>query len=1632
MINFIQNIAEFYPLNYFNEDFHKEVITKSGYGTDDIKTFNKKVNALKEKYYAFKGEIIEGNLRVKDKVTRAHQYHTKLLNTLGYDGDNTQYDDLVYLNEKEAIPVRQKLYRGDNQPHLFIMEMQPMISYGGESPDGLFEQRFDIEEDRTSPPQKYHRSQWSNIFTVPDGVAISPMIINQAVGEIFLMDQDRRPKYILLLAGNMVYLLEQEKWFKGQYLIFDLEILFSDSVVEKNYLSLFYLMLGKDKLSPIADIVLMDQLEEESHKKAYEVTKDLKEAVVNAVESIANEAVFYMGEEASGLNANQLKNECLTYVYRLLFVFYAESREDLDILPSNDSVYQHGYSMEMLRDLEQVPLNTESSRNGYFFHESITGLFRLLHEGYRSTEKDNNSFRIRKIDSPMFDDKKMPYLSKIKVRNQVWQDIICQLSLSKKQKNKKRGRISYANLGINQLGSVYESLLAYRGVFAEEDQIEVHRKRKRNESSTKAANDGSYLVARSRYNEFDVGEIYYERQTYGEEEELRVISKGTFIYRLSGRDRKKSASFYTPEVLTKCTVKYTLKPILERLDNKEMQAIDLLDLKILEPAMGAAAFHNEVINQLAEAYLSYRQEEIVNKSKEGKRVSPDKYQEELQKVKAYIALNNVYGVDLNPTAVELGKLSLWLNVIHKDMETPFFGYRLGVGNAVVGCWLKGYKVNDVYRGDKGKGGKKDWWTQAPEMLTFDGGKIKRPGTGGNELIYHFLLPDKGMVPSAGIKLLKAEYPEHAKAVSEWRKEMCRPLEGEEIAQLRGLCKTIDELIEEHYKFQKRVSLETAVKPDIYGIDGQAKLALKSYDQKADMAENRKHTESPFFKLKMVMDYWCSLWYWDVRQADELPTRRQWYQDIANILQVDLNEIKIVKEQKLKAETSETELHKQEDLFQNDNKGTTRYRSNVEDTNIVAEAIVAYGDKRSATLFTSNRLRIVKTMADQYRYFHYQLEFIEVFRERGGFDVAVGNPPWLKLQFEEKGLMSEVFPELQIRKVSAPEVRKLQEAFLTISEQAESYFSENVEIESAAKFMNGFQNYPLLKGQQTNLYKCVLENGFKWVNKEGYLGLLHPEGVYDDPKGQPLRKEMYQRLKFHFQFKNELMLFAEIDHHNMYGAHIYSGTKSNPKFYSINNLFHPSTIDASFLHDGHGLAGGFKVKDKQAGKMVWNVDPHKSRIVRITEKELRIIAQTFEGTDKWESAKLVSIHSKEIVSVLEKIGEFPTTAKNYESKISVCWDETNDTNAGNIIRETKFPESDSLEMIYSGPHFFGSNPLYKTPRKVCELNSHYDVIDHTQISEDYVARTNYIPATNLENYKRQLGEFEGASWFDYYKIGFRKMLSQTGERTLNGAILRPHTAHVHGVISLTIGQNGSLVELAGLCSSVVMDFFMKTVGAANLADSRIKAFPLGLNESFQSKIIERTLLLNCLNNYYSDLWKDQYQNSFCKEQWSKSDPRLKSFSTLTREWTWDTPLRNYYERRWALIEIDVITAMALSLTLEELILIYNVQFPVLQQNEDDTWYDTKGNIVFTCSKGLTGVGMDRAEWNHIRDLQPDQTIDCSRYENMRCDAPGEITYTITKSELYYGEERTYYAPFDKCDRVEDYKVAWEWFEGVFNT
>ncbi|MGL5958436.1 MAG: Eco57I restriction-modification methylase domain-containing protein, partial [Phocaeicola sp.] len=1064
---FIQNIGEYFPAGYFGDDFISKIQKCANLSADDMKELCKPYAQLHHHYNEYKNFIINQNPRRKDAVKRTHDFHTRLLDILGYDTQNAYAEPYVVNSQTEPIemiPVRHILHRG-SQVKMLIMEMQHLIPIAEEEPAGLFEQQYESESDSKTDVQRYKVEQWEFVFKLDrKQYKICPAVINKAVTQIFLMPKERRPHFILMLAGNYLFLFDEDKWARGSYLQFSLDELFTQTRIPafRTYFALFHLLLRKLTLAADSEQLLMDTIIEESYKNAYEVTKDLKEGVILAVETLANEALYYMREVANQpfgkLNTetgaydetddsfeNEVKDDCLTIVYRLLFIFYAESRSELEILPTNDEVYKRGYSLEALRDLEQVRLISDESRNGYFFDDSICYLFNLLSTGHKVNAEMgcDRSFRVRPIDSPLFDNNRLKQLKAVKIRNVKWQEIVKALSLSRK--NNYCGRISYANLGVNQLGSVYESLLAFRGFYAEEDYIEVHK--------ANTPSDGTFLVPYSRMASFELNEVLCDNETG----EPKRLSRGTFVYRLNGRDRQKSASYYTPEVLTRSTVKYTIKAYIDEVASGKRKPQELLDLKILEPAMGAAAFQNEVINQLAEAYMTYVE----------KKPAPDKYRDELQKVKAYIATHNVYGVDLNPTAIELGKLSLWLNVIHKDMEPPFFANRLAVGNAVIGAWLKVYSKNEVVTPvvDTRRQAVVQWWTKAPHKVKFYQNRVNRSV---NE-VYHFLLPDKNMLAVLGIKEQKKERPIEAKVMQDKLKKWTELIGEAEFKQLQRISAKIDLLLRECLETHLSIENLTDNKRNIWGVSGEMNLNLELYAEKERIFDTRYRHDNAYYKLKMVMDYWCALWFWEYQDANSLPTRTEYWEEIEKLLNI-----------------SDTQLDKntQRALAKNVveeptlNFGTERMTESEAQIVLKSKEVILHRVQAQQTLFAEEepfRFKIVNRLAQRYHFFHPMLEFIEVFWLRGGFDIICGNPPWLKLQFDDKAIFSERYPEVAIRKLSAPDARAIKSDIMADLNMRYIYESEQVETECSATFMNAYANYPLLIGQQTNLYKCVLTN-----------------------------------------------------------------------------------------------------------------------------------------------------------------------------------------------------------------------------------------------------------------------------------------------------------------------------------------------------------------------------------------------------------------------------------------------------------------------------------------------------------------------------------------------------------------------------
>lgn len=180
-----------------------------------------------------------------------------------------------------------------------------------------------------------------------------------------------------------------------------------------------------------------------------------------------------------------------------------------------------------------------------------------------------------------------------------------------------------------------------------------------------------------------------------------------------------------------------------------------------------------------------------------------------------------------------------------------------------------------------------------------------------------------------------------------------------------------------------------------------------------------------------------------------------------------------------------------------------------------------------------------------------------------------------------------------------------------------------------------------------------------------------------------------------------------------------------------------------------------------------------------------------------------------------------------------WHETNSQNDGILKRETKFPMTEK-ELVLSGPHFFIGEPLYKTPRTICTEKGHYDVIDLVSIGDNYLPRTNYIPACDMKEYENKTpivswlepGENNAKKINEYYRIAFRGMLSIAGERTLTNALIMKSVAHTNAVRTYAFSKNKTRELLVFLSESISIpfDFLIKTIGKANL-HQLLDDFPL---------------------------------------------------------------------------------------------------------------------------------------------------------------------------------------------------------------
>ena len=1428
---------------------------------------------------------------------------------------------------------------------------------------------------------------------------------NEALVGRLLFAAAEPPRFLILASMTELVLIDRNKWSEKRCMLFDLKTIFSRK--EDTTLRAVAALLCKQSICPTEGDLLLDRMDKRSRDNASEVSDRLKYALRECIELLGNEVIFdWVNNKGNNLkdkpiDAGELTIECLRYMYRMLFLLFIEARPELGFAPMKSDVYAKTYSLESLREIEEALRESlDETRESNYLDQTLDELCRRVYNGYPEDEEeyrkliDSNSthdvFVMPPLKAHIFDEERTPLITNARLRDCVMLRVIDLMSIAPAQGRRGRAeRISYGTLGINQLGAVYEALLSYRGFIAQETLFEVKK-------------------AGDKLNLLDVGYFVKENEleNYTEDERvrnedgtLRRYEAGTFVYRLAGREREKSASYYTPECLTQCLVKYALKELLEG-----KTADEILDLTICEPAMGSAAFLNEAVSQLAEAYLDRRQEEL------GEQISHDERELELQRVKMFIADRNIYGVDLNPIAVELGEVSLWLNSISQDGFVPWFGNQLHNGNSLIGARRRGY----TERALTSKAAGIRWYDTEPERVGYETGCSK------SHRVYHFLAFDPGMALYKD-KAVKDLEPEAMGIISDWNKKLKNPYTKEEVQALRHLSLTVDKLWEKQIKQQRKMRAETKDSLSVYGhSEGEAvsKTSIRQKDaiySKYYLSEHERNA-GPFARLKFAMDYWCSLWFWPIDKADELPTRDEFLMDMSLVLEGTVgaalgiasersNQIAMVFDDPSLNDPVQRRLDELQDEF-----------------DLGGEVDIDGLCQRFPRLATA------RDIANKQHFFHWELEFADVFESRGGFDLIIGNPPWVKLEWNEQAVLSDEDPRFAVKALSAAQtkVSPWRTTALEDLRVRKTYLDEYVSMAAMKMFLNAIQNYPLLKGQRPNLYKCFLPQAWDHVAPLGVSAFVHPEDMWSESNASALRAEGDARLRVHFQFSNELKMFAGVHHHTTFSLNAYGDPRVENRFDAIFNLYHPNTIEQCYASN-ESLAD--EIPGVKTDKGEWNTEGHPARIIHVGEEELRTFAKLL-GDDNWCGARVFTVHAQPLMDVLVKMAEQKKTLGNLGERIysSTFWNETNSRKDGTLKDEVSFPPS-LEESVYSGPFIGVANPLLQATRSVYRVNSDYDLVDLEAIPEEYLTRTKYRRECSRAEFVNRMPETSWGDKFDAgYRLANREFVGCSSERTLQGAILAPGQTWVNTIFGWYVPKSDAWVNtnfafgekdcgarltafMAGCYASLPFDYFVRANGKGHVNYATTMSFPIP-QSCVDQEIICRALLLNCLTKDYADLWASCWDDDFVDFSWAKTDHRLDpgTFSNLTDCWEWATPLRTDYERRQALIELDVLVSMALGLTLEQLETVYRLDFSVLQSYENDTWYDCNGRIAFS-KKSLGASKPTRQDFERAHSAQRD------------------IEVTFADDTLPGGpRERTmrYEAPFDGCDRIADYRQAWAFF------
>lgn len=1418
----------FYPEHYFTEAIKS-----------DIKEFSASDSGLKSnKQFIEKAliELSETTIGSSDGLRIRQEVIDKTYQSFGYyDIDHNSKElanrviPITLKNRKYEVEAAKRIkLLGRGEMWLFDANLDKIIRTTDQHPD------TDINDILSLPTCLHFKEQ----------ISLAPW--KDVLSALFDCDHPHAD-WILLNTGKNLYLFEKAKWQEEEsYLELDFQELY-----ELNHNETYKLALAL--FSPYAFPIYSaecfhEKLEQNAHKKASEVTKSLRDTVRESIELLAMSVINHSkahkvqsfafdldNDEDRNMAAQKLFDQCLKYVYRMLFMLFTESQESSKgSLPVNSKSYQRGYAIEKLRDLVDIPMQGNASGN--FIQETLNKSFEIYFQGYNNEfqvsdlNKGSLDFSFPSLGTSLFDPASTEIFNEVRITDGIMQQVLHKMSLAQIGTGRARRtqRVHYANLGLNQLGAVYEGLLSLKPEILSEKVVLLEKDPK----------DLSHRYIPSKdIKKIDKNLILKDNNTG----ESVFKEKYDFLLTPVGLERKFSASFYTPEVLTRFVAKEAVNTLLE----EDSSLARLESIKILEPAMGSGAFLNAVVDELAPRIAKLKENAAANerakylsKNKNDYENAPavQPFEHYKSEAKSYLLRNSVYGVDLNPTAVELAKVSLWLNCLHEDGNLPFMDFKLRLGNSLVGAWVtRHYAVDKIPH----------WFYPNPDSMSAHlSGRILSDTTR----------------PFIEDENLRLRLEEVQKDYSQARNDL------ELKREFTKLSETVADLYKEHtnkrIEFQKKLRAESS--------------PLK----KQEIFDQYVQSNFAYNKLRFAMDLWCALWFWPHSSIEYYPSFKEFLAGLKWALSTDLSSDSKV-------------LDKQ-----------------------IANTRLKY-------------LSIARLVSLQQKFFHYDLEFAEVFSQ-GGFDLVLGNPPWAPVRWEEADFFEEVAPGIHTPKGSSNEYhvrynQNLEESQLL----CEKYKDSRALSESFAIFLKISNTFPFKDTSKVNTYKYFYQRFVSATKTNGIYSIIAQDGILTDKGCIQMRESFYKECKSLYRFKNELNLFEDVHNEVRYAIWFSERGKQIINFNLIDNLFHPLTIDKCRSESSHAPYRGIK---NENGK--FELRGHPNRIVTVSKDLLQTFNTSSVDLNISETI-FPTIHGRYEKDVIETM---VSQKEKMRFRSSSGFDEAAAPRKGYIKRKPG-PSSDHCKSILTGPNIFVSNPANKGVNNSAKNNRDFHDINLEEVADDFFPATVY----KLTDKGFKSNEYNSLNDWDkkhneQYRIFARQMVSLTGARTLSSALLPPGPSHVNSMCSLSFPSSDMLVQTQGLFNSLVFDFLMRSISGGMIGKGVYEMTPTLSPEQLKSPLIPalmvRVLRLSSISTYYSDLWKECFRSEFKELEFHSDFAPTLSYSKLKNKWERNTCIRNNHQREQALCEIDAIVAILFGFSQETLLNLYRSQFGVLQANLQD--------------------------------------------------------------------------------------------------